>query len=34
MFLQSGNGKGTAARNYMVQTDPRVRYEYFAAFDL
>ena len=34
MFLQSGHGKGTAARNYMVPTDPRVRYEYFAAFDL
>jgi hypothetical protein len=34
MFLQSGHGKGTAARNYMVPTDPRVWYEHFADFDL
>ena len=34
MFLQSGHGKGTAARNYKVPTDPSVRYEHFAAFDL
>ncbi len=34
MFLQSGHGRGTAARNYMVPTDPSVWYEHFAAFDL
>ncbi len=34
MFLQSGHGKGTAERNYIVPTDPSVWYEHFAAFDL
>lgn len=34
MYLQSGHGKGTAARNYMVPVDPSVWYEHFSAFDL
>jgi hypothetical protein len=33
MSLQSGHGKGTAAQNYTVPTDPSVWYEHFAAFD-
>jgi len=34
MFLQSGHGKGNAARNYMVPMDPSVWYEQFSAYDL
>ena len=34
MFLQSGHGRGNAARSYMVPVDPSVWYEHFSAFDL